>query len=143
MDFNVRYVNDASEIGDAMHVAVARFWKDCRPYANMATNDFFNLLKRLPYNMEDDLYQALVRPAAILNGQFPIVACANKAIAMASFLKCKNMPYRYKLVAKNPDDPLHHVYTETYIGGKWIPLDCTYPENRIGVTENWGRMEIV
>jgi len=139
MDFDIRLVTDPSEIGDSMHLAVERYWKDCLPYTNMSTMDFFNLVKRLPYNMEDGLYQALVRPAAILNRSFPIVACANKAVAMASFLKCRNIPYRYKLVSKKRSDPLHHVYTEAYISGKWIALDCTYPENRIGVTENWER----
>jgi hypothetical protein len=140
MGMQLGFVEDPAEVGDYMQAMVAKYYRDCTPYANWATLDFYNAVKRIPYNMEDGIYQALMRPALVLNGQAPVIACVNKAITMGSFLRCKNIPYRYKIVAKNSSDPLHHVYTEAYIGGRWIPMDCTYPENQMGATENWGRV---
>ncbi len=142
MAMSIGFIDDGSEVGDYMHAVVDKFYRDCLPYTKMPLPDFYRLVKNLPYNMEGGLYQSLVRPGLALNGQFPIVACVNKSIIMSSYLKCKNTPYRYKIVAKNPLDALHHVYTEGYIGRTWIPLDCTYPENRIGVTENWGKVVV-
>lgn len=52
--------------------------------------------------------------------------CDDKAVLLASLLESIGHPARFVAVAFTPDN-FEHVYVETKIGARWIPLESTEP----------------
>jgi hypothetical protein len=140
MAFELQIVADSAQIGDTMREIVEECYADCIPYVSESLVQFFDRVARIPYCMEENEFQALCRPYYTLNSLTPVTACANKAICMAAYLKCRGLQYRFQIVAKNEGEPLHHVFCEGYIGGRWMPLDATYSNGRIGLSEEWSKV---
>jgi transglutaminase-like putative cysteine protease len=58
-------------------------------------------------------------------------------------LRLKGIPYRFKIVSDDISEPFHHVFAEALLGGNWVPMDATYPENSFGVEQGWVKEETV
>ncbi len=54
--------------------------------------------------------------------------CDDKSVLLASLLESIGHPTRFKAIALSQDNYCH-VYVETKIGDKWIPLDTTEPHS--------------
>lgn len=51
--------------------------------------------------------------------------CDDQAVLAASLLEAVGHPTRFVAVAFDPAVPYQHVFTETKIGNKWVPLETT------------------
>ena len=102
---------------------------DVAQWATLPLTEFFDLLKNGYYNREPDEWrtQVLARPFLSITKRAPIVACANKAIILASWAELNRVPWRLVAAGRAPGRPPHHVYPELFIGGSWRPTDATYP----------------
>lgn len=76
--------------------------------------------------------EVLQRPYFTVNGMGKGGDCDDKAIAMASWAYLNGIPYRFIAVRRPDRKSLHHVFTELYIGNRWVAADCTYSINRFG-----------
>lgn len=133
-------VGESYEIAEEMKNVIEKYFLDTVKYRNLSISEFFNMVKYIPYVVEFGNYQLLQRPSAILNGNNAFVACANKAIAMASFLKLKGIPYKIKMVSDRDDLVFCHVFCIGFLD-KWVSFDCTYPENTINMEHSWTNEE--
>jgi len=108
---------------------VRRCASDVAEWALDPLEVFFRRVARGHYDREPTEWKAqiLARPALVLSRRVPVVACANKAILMASWAQLNRMPWRFVAVGRIPGFPPHHVYTELFIGGAWRSADATYP----------------
>lgn len=118
-----------AQILAAMVDIVRRHAADVGPWALDPLPVFFRRVARGHYDREPLSWgaQILARPALTISRRVPVVACANKAILIASWAQLNRMPWRLVAVGRIPGFPPHHVFAELYIGGAWRPADATYP----------------
>lgn len=117
---------------EAMKKIRDKFYLDVAPFAFMDLETFFDLVKNLPYKMEEKEWQAqiLQRPAFTLARVAPVVACANKAILLGSYLTLQGIKNGFVVSANTPDGPFGHVFNWCLMfGTKPRILDATYPDN--------------
>ena len=53
--------------------------------------------------------------------------CDDQAVLLASLLESIGHPTRFVAIRTKPFGPYVHVFTETKIGARWIPLETTEP----------------
>lgn len=58
--------------------------------------------------------------------------CDDKAIALASYARLFNIPYRFIAIRRHGRKNLHHVAVELYTNNAWLFCDPTYSFNTIG-----------
>jgi hypothetical protein len=58
--------------------------------------------------------------------------CDDKAIALASYARLFNIPYRFIAIRRANRKNLHHVAVELYTNNEWLFCDPTYSFNTIG-----------
>jgi hypothetical protein len=136
-------VDTAQEIARAMVGVVEQYYLDLSRFQSTPILEFYRRVRAIPYCVEFGVYQNLQRPGYTLNGHGPFTACANKAIAIASYLKLKQIPYRFKIVSDEIGEPFHHVFAEGFFDGNWVPMDATYPDNVFGQEQNWISSEVI
>lgn len=119
----------SSDILRRMVGLVRRTAEDVAPWALVPLEEFFRMVSRGHYNREPDNWRAqvLARPAATISKTVPVIACANKAIIVASWAQMNGIPWRLVAVSRVRGRSPHHVFPELYIGGEWRPVDATYP----------------
>lgn len=119
---------------EAMKKLRDKFYTDVAPFAFMTLEEFFDLVKELPYQMEDKSWHAqiLQRPSFTLARKAPVVACANKAIVLGSYLTLNGVENGFVTSANTPSGPYGHVFNWARMFGKTPRfLDATYPDNVI------------
>lgn len=143
---NLRYIESTSvdKTISAMKEMVENFYLDLTPFADWDLERFFEYVKNLPYKMEEkDLgLQVLQRPIFSLKRISPYVACANKAILMASFLKLKGYPYGFVVSSDDPRKNYGHVFNWTKLGTKLVIVDATYPHNVIFREKKYAKRKV-
>lgn len=119
----------SSDILRRMVGLVRRTAEDVAAWALVPLDEFFRMVSRGHYNREPDNWRAqvLARPAATISKTVPVIACANKAIIVASWAQMNGIPWRLVAVSRARGRSPHHVFPELYIGGEWRPVDATYP----------------
>lgn len=119
---------------------VANAGKISLPIRNLAVNlinhlpqkDYFNEVKILHRFVRDQIrYVKDIRGVETV--QTPDVTlrlragdCDDKSVLLASMLEAIGHPTRFVAIGFRPDD-FAHVYVESRIGTKWIPLETTEP----------------
>lgn len=127
--YNIKDVNDT---GKLMYALVNRYSGDIGEWASKPLEEFFTHVKKIPYRKDPPGVEYLMRPAGLLNQWGRGQDCDDRAIALASWAKENQLPYRFVATGKWENKPVHHVYPEILISGKWIVADATYPENVLG-----------
>jgi transglutaminase-like putative cysteine protease len=122
----------ASSTGALMRSVVNRYYTDMVPYAGLSLLDVYDKIKNLPYRPDPDGVETLMRPQYTMNMQGYGGDCDCKSIALASYAKLKNIPYRFVAIRRPNKKRLHHVATELYIQDRWIFADPTYSYNVFG-----------
>lgn len=83
----------------------------------------FNYVRdRVRYTLDPAGVETLSTPLRLM--QIGQGDCDDKSVALASFLEATGHPTRFKAVGFNGGE-LSHVYVETLLGTKWVPLDAT------------------
>jgi transglutaminase-like putative cysteine protease len=127
-----RELRDVADTGREMY-RMAKAWKqDMAPYATMSASQVFNLLRSIPYRPDPPDVEFLQRPRYTLSMSGAGGDCDDKAIASGAWAHLNGIPFRFVAVSRYSDRPLHHVFTEMYIGNSWIAFDPTYSFNVLG-----------
>ena len=118
-----------------MKKMVFQYYSDLADYADWTLEDFFDLVKNLPYKMEETSWgaQILQRPSFTLRRLVPVVACANKAILISSFLTMHGIKNGFVVTANSPAANFSHVFNWAEFGNSGVKvfIDATYPQNVI------------
>lgn len=122
----------AVHTGPWMHRMVRTYRNDMLPYAHLSLPDVFDLIKRIPFRPDPPDRELLQRPYYTMNHFGFGGDCDDKAICLACYCDLVGIGYRFVAVRRPDRDSLHHVFTELYIGDKWISADATYPFNSLG-----------
>jgi hypothetical protein len=128
----------------AMREMVNKYYSDVAPWAFYSLDDFFDLVKKLPYKMEEKNWntQILQRPKFTIARVAPVVACANKAILMGAYLKLQGVPFGFAVSANSSNAPFGHVFNWANLFGKRVFIDATYPDNIIFLEKKYPRRKI-
>lgn len=105
---------------------------DLRSFANWDFEKFYNAVCRMPY-AEDRETEINSRPRYIL--KMSAADCKKKSTLIAAFCNLKKIPVRFVVMSNRGDKMPHHIYTEIFRSGKWIPADATYNGNKLGRRE--------
>jgi len=122
----------ARNTGPYMHRMVERYRNDMLPYVHLSLPEVFDLVKAVPFQEDPPDRELLQRPYLTMNHLGYGGDCDDKAICMACYARLVGTPYRFVAVRRADRNSLHHVFTELYIGNKWIHADATYPFNTLG-----------
>lgn len=109
-----------------------RYHRDVAPWAGQAPTEFYDRLKKLPYNRDPEKKEFLQRPYYTLAGNRPGGDCDDKAIVAGAYAICNGYPFRFVAMGRSKDKPLHHVATDILIGGNWTHFDPTYSDQVFG-----------
>jgi len=120
--------------GPLMHEMVERYRHDMTPFALMSAVEVFDILAHIPFRPDPPDCEMLQRPYYTLSESGYGGDCDDKSICMAAWASLNRIPYRFVAVRRADRKVLHHVYTELYIKGKWVPFDCTFSYNLPGRT---------
>lgn len=125
-------VKNVRHTGALMVRLASRYYQDVAPFASMAPNEFFDKVRRIPYNRDPHQTEFLQRPHFTLCGDRPGGDCDDKAIVSGAYAICNGYPFRYVAMGRFKDKPLHHVATDIFMGGRWIHFDPTYVDQVMG-----------
>lgn len=139
----VKNVLSVHDIGREMYRISKQHAHQLGAFGSMSFQDFFQYVSRLPYRKEAGQYQLLASPENSLNQTSPVIACANKAILIGSWCTLNKIPFRFVAVTRNKKGPFNHVFPEIYLGGRWCPVDATYPWFQPFSENNFAKREIL
>lgn len=105
---------------------------DMAPYASCTLPEIFDIIKSIPFRPDPFDSETLMRPLYTMESRGTGGDCDDKSIALASWCKLNNIPYKFIAVRRPDMDTLHHVFTVIYIDGQWIHADPTYAFNTLG-----------
>lgn len=124
--------------GREMHKMVKRFWPDLGAYINYPFPRFFDHVRRLPYQSDEEIFpertiELVPRPRYILDGNtMPKVDCKKKAILIAAWAHANGFPYRFIASSEKGTKEIHHVFPQIDFGRGWVNVDATFPHYEIG-----------
>jgi hypothetical protein len=122
----------ASSTGVLMRKVVETYYKDMLPYNSCSLLQIFDIIKNLPFRPDPVLTETLMRPAHTMNMRGSGGDCDDKSIALASWARLFNIPYRFIAIRRPGRKSLHHVAVELYTHNEWLFCDPTYSFNVIG-----------
>lgn len=115
-----------------MYEMVNRYYMDMVPYVHLGLLEIYDLIRSIPFREDMPGYEVLMRPAYTMNMQGAGGDCDDFSIALASWAKLKNIPFKFVAVRRPDKNTLHHVGVLLYINGMWLPYDATYTINSPG-----------
>lgn len=127
----VKGFRDVRQTISEMRRMATMYANDVAKYVNWSLLDFYTMVKNLPYIPDPKGQETIRRPQFTLNGLGQGRDCDDKAIVMASYAHSNGIPWRFVVVSQRANGPFHHVYTEYYLGNKWLSVDATYPWNTL------------
>lgn len=109
---------------------MAEFYRDLGPYLDTSLNQFFTLVKNVPY-VEDQGDELTARPKYYLNGTLDALDCKKKMVLIGAWLNAHGIDWRLVAVSEYPNQEIHHVLIQAWIDKKWKAIDPTYPEFKL------------
>lgn len=131
-----------NQTGDELKRLSRSYWMDLlkfksrykgrlTPLAYLPIRNFFDIIKRIPYQKDKKPVEVVKRPLfSILSGN---ADCKKKSIIIASYCIANNIPHRFIITSTRPDKKPHHVLVQVYNKRlkKWLNIDSTYARNKI------------
>lgn len=116
------------------NVIMRNFSQDyLKPFDKWSLQKVYNYIRNLPYVKDpenvpisdNDNIELVKSPYAMImtNGG----DCDDKATLFGAILHRRGIRYRMAIVQGPGTDTYHHVFPEIFLGGKWWPVDPTYP----------------
>lgn len=130
--YNIITDGAAKTTGALMRKVVETYYKDMIPYSSCSLLKIFDIIKNLPYRPDPLTVETLMRPSHTMNMRGTGGDCDDKAIALASWARLFNIPYRFIAIRRHGRKSLHHVAVELYTNNVWLFCDPTYSFNVIG-----------
>lgn len=131
----IRPLESPSNTAAEMRRIVEMYHDDIGAKKDLPLNEYYELVKALPYKPDPKGLEFVSRPRFTLDKNFPIRDCDDKAVLIGSYLYANGIPFRFEGSSKKNDGTLHHVYVIANMGGKELILDATYPYNQFGKEE--------
>lgn len=145
MIINEQNLGDLGQTLDEMHRLARTYASDVAPWATLSLQSFFDIVKKIPYH--EDVWQG--KPAEVLKRPIYTIDqigaggdCDDKAIVMAAYAILNNLEYRFIAAGSLLAGPFHHALLDIFYGGRWVPVDATYPHNIFGVRQWKSEKEI-
>lgn len=130
--------------GRTMRSLAITFSSDVIPYEHLGIAGFYEVLRKLPYKKDPQGLELVKRPGFTLSSIGPGGDCDDKAVAMAAMLYRLHIPFRFLAGGRQKTGPLHHVWVQGYVNGRWVDMDPTYEWNTLGSRIGaWPRQEII
>lgn len=148
---SVRALLDKQQTGDEMARLVREYSRDLRnfttndgrPVLSLSLQEFFDLVRAIPYQVDRRGVEIITRPWHALTSEWPGLDCKKKQILVASYLQEHAIPWRFVAVSSRPDGEIHHVIVEAKLRGEWVEIDATYPHNELGQLRPWSNRELL
>jgi hypothetical protein len=118
--------------GKLMVQLAAKHYRDVAGLGHLSPPEFFDHMRKIPYNRDPAGEEWLQRPYYTLRGDTPGGDCDDKAICCGSYAVLCGYPFRFVAMGKYSDKPLHHVATDMLINGSWTHVDPTYHDQIFG-----------
>jgi hypothetical protein len=131
----IRPLISASQTAREMERLVRTYSKDLGSKAKWNLPRIYSHVRALEFRPDPPGAETVSRPALTLQKDYPWRDCDDKAIILGSWCYENGIPFFFRASSKHPSKKLHHVYAVCKIKGKEIPLDATYPRNRLGKEE--------
>ena len=132
----IRPLESPQDTAREMRRIVETYHSDLGDLVNLPINEFYELVKALPYRADPKGLEFVSRPLYTLKKDFPIRDCDDKAVLLGAYLYANGIPFKFIGSSKKSDGSLHHVYVNALINGKELVLDATYPHNNFGLEES-------
>ena len=132
---------DVTQTLGEMYRLAEQYQNDLAPFLGLNLVQFYNHVKNIPFRPDPYGNEYVQRPAATLHGLSKYADCDDKSICLMSYCMAKEIPARFVCISEEILKPLHHVYLEIRVNGKWYPVDPTYPENQILTEKPFWRKE--
>lgn len=102
--------------------------KKLLPLSKLTLQEYFNLVKNIPYRKDPRPYEVTARPYYIFKHYKLGMDCKKKAVAMGAYLRMKNFKYRAIGSSSRPDHRVHHIYFQYFdtTDHTWKNADATY-----------------
>lgn len=126
----------ALSTGAIMREVVEKYHRDMLPYSSCSLLQIFDLIKALPFRPDPEDTETLMRPSHTMAMRGTGGDCDDKAIALASWARLMQIPYRFIAMRRPGRKTLHHVAVELYTHNRWLFCDPTYSFNVIGRTRD-------
>lgn len=97
---------------------------DMVPLSALSMEEFFSLVRTIPYQRDEYKIEVVGRPNCILKRRK--ADCKKKAILICSWAKLNNVQYRLVGSSSKKNGNIHHIFPQLYIKGKWYNVDATY-----------------
>jgi transglutaminase-like putative cysteine protease len=123
---------NARSTGKIMKEMVEKYYLDLAPYAHLSLLQIFDVIKNLPYRSDPVDVETLMRPLYTLTMRGTGGDCDCKALALASYARLHQIPFRFIAIRRPGRKTLHHVALELYINNTWLFADPTYRFNVLG-----------
>lgn len=135
MELGIKNSVGPRRIGVLMHRS-AKFSDDIGELKNLSLESFYNRIKNIPYERDDNIFgegvQLVARPKYLLGAK--LLDCKKKAIFIAAWCNAQTPKVKYKFIATSEriDKELHHVFNILYYKGYWIIVDSTLSRYSLG-----------
>jgi len=101
----------------------AGFFNDLGTLIDTTLKGYFDFVRKIPY-AEDIGAEFVARPKFCFAS--PALDCKKKAVLMGAWFEGHGIPWRLVAISENPDEIIHHVFPQAFLGGDWHNADATY-----------------
>lgn len=148
MPLSVKELHTKDQTAAEMYRLVDRYAGDLHafnaggaPLSALSLPEFYAAIRAIPYRQDVTGIEVVTRPYLMLTAPGRGWDCKKKAIAIASWLKLHEIPYRFVAVSRRHSGDIHHVIVQALIDSEWVDIDATYPHNRLFEREAWTAIE--
>jgi hypothetical protein len=132
-------LKDKLQTASAMYDLISRYHTDldsvfvsksnkALPVSQLPLQDFYNLVRRIPYRQDTKPVEVLARPYYLLKGKDKGLDCKKKALLLGSYFKYHKIPFRLIGTSSRSDKSIHHVFPQVKLSGNWQNADATYSD---------------
>lgn len=129
-------LGSAQATAEKMTDLVKKYSKDIGDKAKWPLPKFYAFVRALPFRSDPPGHESIARAKFTINPEWPWRDCDDKAIILGCWCYENGVPFRFRASSKAKDGQLHHVYVMCKFKGKLLPLDATYPRNKLFIEES-------
>lgn len=141
-------LRDKSQTGNAIADLIRRYSGDLQEFEingktldRMGIDEYFALVRDLPYQLDTPPVEIVARPIHILTQPWGI-DCKKRAVLIGSWLQENGLPWRIVAVSRYHDGQIHHCIVQARVNGDWRTLDAM-PGRQLWDDHPWTRAETI
>jgi hypothetical protein len=145
---------DKKQTARDMYRLVNRYYKDLDvffirsgkklvPISQLSFIKFYDMVKKLPYRKDIKPKEITARPLYLLRFPGTGLDCKKKSILIGSYMRKKNIPYRFIASSRKKNGRIHHVFPQVLLCGIWMNADATYSRFNLFEPKQVTRAEVL